>query len=114
MQQYSSLHRQVMRRVYAVYLYRIATSVTALRLYATVFFAAVLTTSVSISHVVANMPAVTDVGAWYQFNVAAFSHTELSVKFLLVSIALLALWLLRDFVRGAVKNTHSVISERAY
>lgn len=94
-----------MRRVYAVYIWHTLVNPVTLKLYVAAIFTIILSTSVSISHVIANMPTVTDFGAWYQFNIAAFSNTELGVKVLIGSLALLALWLLRDVMRKIVAGT---------
>ena len=89
---------RIMRRVYVIYYVRRALSSRALKVYA--FAAACLGTLsvVSVSNVVANMPA--DFAGIGAFLVAAFTNTQLTVQALsLASLAALAA-LVADIVRS--------------
>ena len=47
--------------------------------------AVVVGSTVSVSHVIANMPTLADIGAVTRFMVAAFAHTDVVVKSALVA-----------------------------
>lgn len=112
MQQNSN--KRIMRRIYAIYLWHRLINPMMLKVYVVIAFVAVLSASVSISHVIANMPAVTNFSEWYQFNIAAFNHTELSVKVLLASVIMLGIWLLRDLIKTSVMGAHGFSGKHSY
>jgi len=45
----------------------------------------IVTSTVSVSHVIANMPEIFDIGAVIKFFVAAFAHTDIVIKSALVA-----------------------------
>ncbi|HEY4517396.1 MAG TPA: hypothetical protein VJI74_00715 [Candidatus Paceibacterota bacterium] len=89
---------RIMRRVYVIYFVRRALSRRALTVYA--FIAASLATAsvVSVSNVLANMPA--DFGGMSTFLISAFANTQFTVQALsLIAVATL-IALLVDIVRS--------------
>ncbi|MBX4209225.1 hypothetical protein KW799_00795 [Candidatus Parcubacteria bacterium] len=61
---------------------------------------AVIASTVSISHVIANMPAVVDIPAVMRFFAAAFAHADVIVKSALVAGTLFLLMTLK----GAIES----------
>ncbi|MDE1875130.1 MAG: hypothetical protein KGI79_01560 [Patescibacteria group bacterium] len=62
--------------------------------------AGVVASTVSIPHVIANMPAVADIPAVARFYAAAFAHTDVVVKSALVAGILFLLWALKGLVES--------------
>lgn len=93
------LKKRIMRRIYLSFFLRKATGVFAIEVYAFVFFAGVLLSSVSLKNIFANMPKLTDVPALYTFYVSAFLNTELLVQFLLMGVFAAAFMLFKDIVK---------------
>jgi hypothetical protein len=111
---YSKLNKRIMRRVYGVYLYHKLVNPISLKAYGLAIFAVILSVSVSFSHIIANMPALTNFSAWYQFNIAALSHSDFNVKVLLASLLMLALWLLRDLISNTVIESRALHHSSSY
>jgi hypothetical protein len=66
-----------------------------------IFFIAatlIIVSTVSVQHVVANMPAVFDVGALIKFFASAFAHTQSVVQFALVAGFAFLLWTLKGLI----------------
>ncbi|HVT75226.1 MAG TPA: hypothetical protein VHD69_02340 [Candidatus Paceibacterota bacterium] len=61
---------------------------------------AVVASTVSVSHVLANMPAALDIPAVARFLVAAFAHTDVLVKSALVAGTLFLLMTLKGAIDG--------------
>ena len=94
------LKKRIMRRIYFAFFLRKATSVFAIEVYAFVFFAGVLLSSVSLKNIFANMPKLTDISALYTFYVSAFLNTELMVQFLLTGVFAAAFILFKDIIKS--------------
>ena len=75
------LANEIMKKVRRIFLLRRLAAPGAFLVIA----AAVVGSTVSVSHVIANMPTLADVGAVMQFMVAAFAHTDVVVKSALVA-----------------------------
>jgi hypothetical protein len=93
------LHRRIMRRVRYIYLLRKVFNPVALRAYSCAVLVLITATLVSMSNIFANVPAVTDMNAFYGYVSYAFMHTELIVQILTVGIVVITLYLLRDIAR---------------
>ncbi len=91
----NALRRTIMRRIYAIYVLRRATSARALKLYVMLISTAAVASLVSISHVLENMPSLLNVRATLTFMASAFLNTGTLVQLLLVVFlgALIALGL---------------------
>ena len=95
------LTKRIMRRIYAVYVLRRATSARAVKLYALIVSTASVASLVSVSNVLANMPSLLDIRATLAFTFAAFLHTGALVQvfvavFLAAMVALGAELFIRD------------------
>ncbi|HEY9480989.1 MAG TPA: hypothetical protein VIR98_02025 [Candidatus Paceibacterota bacterium] len=89
---------EVMKRVNRIFLLRRAAVPLVFLLAAVVM---VLST-VSVSHVIANMPAVFDLKAVVAFFASAFAHTQMIVQLALVAGSAFLLWTIKgliEFVR---------------
>ncbi len=75
------LAHEIMKKVRRIYVLR-KFALPALFFLGTLF---VLISTVSVSHVIANMPTVSDIQAVINFFVAAFAHTDVVVKCALVA-----------------------------
>ncbi|MFA5987752.1 MAG: hypothetical protein WC797_03845 [Candidatus Paceibacterota bacterium] len=64
------------------------------------FFGWEMWTRVSIAHVVANVPSISDIGSSYAFWLAAFSNTELMVQVALIGVVFFAALLFKDAYSG--------------
>ncbi len=96
-----------MRRIWALFVLRKATSIAALRVYMVAFLLWQITLRVSLGHVWANMPRgygrhITDLAAFFE---NAFFNTELTVQALILATGTLALWAMVRMVRSVVRNT---------
>lgn len=96
----TALHKRIMRRVWAVYVYRKATSPMALQTYIFSFLTWQLFIYVSMSSVMANMPSVKTPFAFVQFYFHSFINTEVWVQAIAVGFMSLGIW----FVRNTVRN----------
>jgi hypothetical protein len=94
----------VMNKVERIYFLRKFAAPLAFFLTAT----AVLLSTVSVSHVIANMPAFIDLRAVVQFFAAAFAHTHAVVQFALVAGIAFLLWTLKGLV-DSVRFTASMV-----
>jgi hypothetical protein len=88
---------EVMKRVDRIFLIRRLAAPLAFLLAAT----AVVCSTVSVSHVIANMPAVFNVGAVVTFFAAAFAHTQSAVQIALVAGIAFLLWTVRGIIESA-------------
>jgi len=84
----------MLRRLAAPFVFLVATS-------------AVIGSTVSVSHVIANMPAVVDIPAVMRFFAAAFAHTDVVVKSALVAGLVFLLFTLKGVV-DSLRYTHSL------
>ena len=98
----------IMRRVWAIFLLRRATSMAALRVYLFAFLLWQITLRVSFGHVWANMPRgyVGEVASFFE---NAFLSTETAVQALVLATGTIALWatvkMVRSIARGIVRQT---------
>lgn len=104
----TALKKRIMRRVYAVYLMRKATSPVALQTYLLSFLTLQLFLFVSMRHVVENAPNVFDVGAFARFYAQSFLQTELSVQVLAVGVLSVSSWMARGIVRNVKQGNVAV------
>jgi len=83
-----------MKKVRRIFLLRRLVAPSAFFVVAT----AVVVSTVSVSHVIANMPTLADIPAVTNFFVAAFAHTDVVVKSALVAGTLFLLLTLKGIV----------------
>lgn len=90
-----------MRRVYAIWITRLLTGMTAIKVYMAVVLATLLSRYVSFGNVINNAPAFPDVSAWMSFVSAALLNTEGVAQIMLALFFAVALWFARDlFLQG--------------
>lgn len=95
-----TLRKRIMRRVWALYLWRKATSPVAVQTYVLSFFVYQLFLYVSMAHVVANMPSMLRPAAFVEFYFNSFVNTELLVQMIAVGVLSLGSWLIRSITRN--------------
>ncbi len=95
----SRIEVTVMRRVRVLSFLRTLVSPAALRLYALATFSVLLTSMVSVSNILSNVPNVVEYERFLTYVVVAFTHTELPVQLIVVASALIGMMVLRDVVR---------------
>ena len=100
----TTISNNVMKKVKTIFWARRLTSRRAIECYVLFFSTLGLFSFVSVSHVIANMPSVTDVAHLFGFIVAAFTHTktlvQVTIALMFVSLAFIAF----DFVRQSVNH----------
>lgn len=96
METLSPLQKRVMRRVYAVYLWRQIARPRTVKAFVLASALAGLTSLVSLPHVVANMPG--DPVRVLNFFAAAFVGTDMTVQMLSVVMVAFAAWIMRDIL----------------
>ena len=95
----SKLKIDVMRRVHFIYwAKRVYHSVT-LKVFLLGICMAFTTLSVSLPHILLNMPSLRDVVAVWKFLMAAFVNTQMNVQLLSLLALAVLVWLTRDIVR---------------
>ena len=92
-----------MRRVWAIFVLRRATSLAALRIYLFAFLLWQTMLRVSLGHVWANMPKgyVSEVVSFFE---RAFFNTETAVQALILATGTLALWAMAKMITSIVRN----------
>ena len=88
-----------MLRVYALFALRFALSPLGLRVLGLLAAIATISLSVSVRHVLRNMPAPYDLPALLTFHTQAFLHTSLLVQVATLVALALAIFTMRDTVR---------------
>lgn len=89
-----------MARVRRIYYLKKVVNPLMLKLYGVGVLSVGVASLVSVKNVLANMPALTDVGSMYTFTASAILHTEASVQLALGVLAVFVVFILRD----ATKN----------
>jgi len=97
--QNEQIKKQIMRRVYTVWVYNLLTSSVAVKIYALIGVGIYLTQIVSFRNVIANAPHVTDPAHALSFFSTAFQGTELAVQLSLIAGVALLLFAVRDLRR---------------
>ncbi len=97
-----------MRRVYAFYLLHLISRGVPSRIVLLTLSLAGLFSSVSVGHVIQNMPQVSNVNALFSFYTSALSNAEILVKVIVLALVVSALFLARDIVY----NVRSYFSRR--
>lgn len=97
------LQKQIMGRIYAIYLLRKVFSLTALKIVVAIFALYELYAVVSWSNVLANMPKLTDFKSTYTFFSSAVSNTEIMVQ---LSLAMLIVLTFNLAMRLLKKNNN--------
>ena len=97
---HEQMKKRIMRRVWAIYLIRRATSPIALQTYVMSFFTVQLFVFVSLPHVVANMPSITHPVEFLSFYASSFLNTEPLVQIIAVGFLTSIVWLTRNIVRN--------------
>jgi hypothetical protein len=92
-----------MARVKTVYWTRRILTSPILKAFLLFVLGAEVASLVSVSHVVANMPSISDVRAVTDFFVFAFKHTATSVQALSLLSTAVTLWLLSDLAKTLAK-----------
>lgn len=98
----TALKQKIMRRVYGVYLLKKVTGVEA-RTVLTLAALGVLSLTVSVPHVIQNMPALSNPIAVAQFFVSAMIATHAFVKVLIVIGSMLFVWTSAGLIETLVR-----------
>ena len=98
-----------MRKVRRIFLVKRLATPFAFLLLASI----VVVSTVSVSHVIANMPSFVDILAVTRFFVAAFAHTDIVVKSALVAGTLFLVMTLKGVVDSFKLSQHFAFIERA-
>lgn len=101
--QAEQLTKRIMRRVYALYLFRQLTQGVSLRATLLLLSLGGLLSSVSIGNVVRNMPNLSDVSGIVSFYASALAETNIAVQFLTFLLIVSAMFLVRDIV-ASIRN----------
>ena len=104
--------QKIMRRVWAIYFFRKATSPIAVQTYALSFLIWQLFVYVSMPHVLANMPSIEKPVELFNFMAASFVKTELVVQVLAVGTISLLIWLGRNIFRNISSRKQFLLSPR--
>jgi len=94
------LKRRIMRRIYFMFVVRRALSPIALKLYASVSLLLFMVSQVSLWDIIANMPRVTNIGAFYSFYTSALVNTEFAVQAILIGIVFFIVWMILDIKKN--------------
>lgn len=97
----STLKNRIMLRVYALFALRFALSPLGLRALGLLAAIATILLSVSVRHVLMNMPAPYDLPALLTFHTQAFLHTTLLVQAATLAAVSLCLFVIRDAFKVA-------------
>lgn len=110
------LKRNIMRRVYLAYVVKTIFSQKVVKFIPFALVVVELTPFlplVSLQHVIANMPALTDLKALYSYEVSAFMNTELVVQVSVVAtICVLAVYAYK-MISNLIPHTLSLRGEMA-
>ena len=97
-----------MKKVSVIFWARRLTSRRALECYVLFISTLGLFSFVSVPHVIANMPSLTDFARLSAFMLAAFGHTNIIVQITLSILALAFISTLVDFAAGSFTHRQSV------
>ena len=96
----TSVRREVMRRIYFIFFASTVMKPLAIKGAFAAVFAVGVAALVSVRNVYWNSPSPAELAAFAKFVLSAFAHTDFVVQALSLSLAILALWALRDFYRA--------------
>jgi hypothetical protein len=82
----ATLQQKIMRRVWAIFLFRKVTSAPALRLYTLAFLAFESAELFNVRDIIANMPSIAESGRFIAFSLDAFLNTEFVAQTVLAGI----------------------------
>ncbi len=102
----TTISNNVMKKVKTIFWARRLTSRRAIECYVLFFSTLGLFSFVSVSHVIANMPSVTDFVHLFGFIVSAFTHTKTLVQVTLALMLLSLGFIAFDFIRQPVNHSH--------
>ena len=94
------LKQKIMKRVRTIYMLRKVINPFTLKCALLVSFLATVVSFVSTQSILANMPHILDLTAFFYFSKYAFLHTEFLVQALTLGTVGVTLWLARDIVRS--------------
>src|SRR5258708_3170328 len=92
----TQLEKKIMRRIYVLWVAKRVANPLMLKLYAFAALTYELIHLVSIRNVIANWPALADIGRETNFIAAAFMHTSLPAQAITLGMAAVAALLFRD------------------
>jgi len=96
----SNIKQNVMNRVRTIHTVRPFTSGTAVALFLIVLSLYAIGRFIFVAQVFRNMPSPADIGAFLNFFVVAFMHTDFIVQVLSVLVVASLIWVARDVVRS--------------
>ena len=99
------LKKRIMRRIWALYVYRKATSPVALQTYLFSFLTWQLFMYVSMPSIVANAPQLSHPLAFAEFYFNSFINTEFWVQAIAVGLMSLGIWFVRNSIRNIKAHT---------
>lgn len=108
------LKKRIMRKIYAIYAFRKAFSNLAFKIYTGLVLIYWIKVFVHVEAVANNMPKLSDLSGLYNFMTYSVLNTELSVQLIIVGVAGLIIWTMRDIIRKYLyKYSNSITQNRA-
>ena len=104
----TTISNNIQKKVKLIFWTRRLTSRRALESYVLFLSTIGLFSFVSVPHVFANMPSLTDIAQLLGFILAAFDHTNLLVQITLSVLTLAFISTLVDFASGTIFRRHAV------
>ncbi|MFC1720992.1 hypothetical protein ACFLY0_01855 [Patescibacteria group bacterium] len=101
----NTLHKKIMRNIYAIFILQKIINPTAFKLYVVMAFAWVGTLYVSFGNVFANMQSLSGASALYKYSISSFANTELIVQVLSVAMLVALVWFVRDIFKTSHANS---------
>lgn len=105
-----ALQKRIMRRIWALYVFRKATSPMALQTYVFSFLTWQLFMYVSMSSVITNMPRITQPLAFAEFYFNSFVNTGVWVQTIAVGFMSLGIWFVRNTARNLQAQRHPKVA----
>lgn len=106
----NTLTTSIMRRVFALYIFRGLTSAFSLKAYVIGLSIFSIIERISLSDVLINMSSVKDFFSFYQFNISAILHTDMLVQGALALSMVLVLWLAFDVIFSKPEQSSQAFS----
>lgn len=106
----TQLQKQIMRRVYLVYVLRTVFQPAFVKLYIVLALLWQTTRYVSLPDVLYNASGALAPVKMYRFYIDAFANTEIAVQLIIFSVLLLGMWIVKDIAQGTEREELGVMS----
>jgi len=104
----TTISNNVMKKVSVIFWTRRLTSRRAIECYVLFVSTLGLFSFVSVPHVIANMPSLTDIAGLSTFMLSAFTHTHTVVQITLALMCVCLAAIVFDFVRHSFHRAHTL------